>query len=55
MTRDFGCELRLEYPRGFAHQSAVGTGAGEHAVKRPALFAKRPAALAIFRRTPAVA
>jgi len=30
------------------------TGAGEHAVKRPALFAKRPAALAIHRRTPAM-
>jgi hypothetical protein len=30
------------------------TGAGEHAVKRPALFAKRPALLAMGRRTPAV-
>jgi hypothetical protein len=54
MARDFGCELGVEHPCGFAHQSAVHTGAGEHVVKHSAPFAKRLAALAKCLRTPAV-
>ena len=48
-------ELRIERSRGFAHQSAMRTGAGEHAVKRLALFAERLAVLAICRRTATMA
>jgi hypothetical protein len=48
-------ELRVEHPRGFAHQSAIRPGAGEHAVKRTALFASGFAFRAIRRRTATMA